>query len=362
MPSTTAILITLQALILLSLWGILYQVVKQQGRILLRLDTLDRRLANVDGAAETEPGPEGLAVGTPMPPFRLPDFDGKTVSLEDYRGRRVLLIYWGPECGFCELLAPDLARLQGDLRVAGMELVLVSLDDAAKNRTLVEETGLKCPVLLMTETDPLVEQAFREMGTPSGYLLDEQGRVAQRPVVGGEAILALARSAVGVQVHPGRKRLPGERPLSQSKIERDGLKAGTPAPTFRLPDLAGRTVALEDYRGRRVLLVFTDPHCGPCEELAPHLVRLHRQQGDDGPALLMVARGDVEENRRKAVRYGIEFPVVLQERWKLSHQYGIFAVPVAFLIDEEGVITKSVARGVDEIVALVPEGMALGKL
>ena len=102
------------------------------------------------------------------------------------------------------------------------------------------------------------------------YLLDEQGKVAQPVEVGGDEILALARGVVGNRAK--RIRLPGERPLSQSRIERNGLKVGTIAPAFRLPDLRGGTVAFEDYRGRRVLLVFSDPHCGPCEELAPHLV------------------------------------------------------------------------------------------
>jgi peroxiredoxin len=358
MQSSTPIIITLQALILLSLWGILYQVVKQQGRILLRLDGLDQRLG--DAGRGAEPESQGLDVGTSIAPFRLPDLDGQKVATDDFRGRRVLLIYWGPECGFCELLAPDLARLQGDLRVANVQLVLVSRDDAPSNRRLAEESGLKCPILLMEDGHPLVEEAFRHMGTPSAYLLDEQGRVAQPRVVGGDAILSLASDAIGDR--PGRKRLPGERPLTESRIERNGLKAGTPAPSFRLPDLDGGTVALEDFRGRRVLMVFTDPNCGPCEELAPHLVRLDRQHRDAGLALLLVARGDIEENRRKAEKHGFEFPVVLQERWKLSKEYGIFAVPVAFLIDEEGVITRNVARGVDEILALVPQEMAVGQV
>jgi hypothetical protein len=74
-----------------------------------------------------------------------------------------------------------------------------------------------------------------------------------------------------------------------------------------------------------------------------------------------VGRGDVDENRRKADAFGFEFPVVLQERWNLSKQYGIFAVPVAFLINEEGVIEGGVARGVDEILAMSPLGQASGK-
>jgi peroxiredoxin len=105
-----------------------------------------------------------------------------------------------------------------------------------------------------------------------------------------------------------------------------------------------------------VLLVFTDPHCAPCDQLAPHLVRLHREDRGTNLAVVMVVRGDLEENRFKAQEHGFEFPVVLQEHWRLSKAYGIFATPVAFLIDEDGVIVRNVAQGVDETLALAREG------
>ena len=75
----------------------------------------------------------------------------------------------------------------------------------------------------------------------------------------------------------------------------------------------------------------------------------------------MVGRGEPEENRRKAEAFGVEFPVVLQPGWRLSKQYGIFATPVAFLIDEEGVIERDVARGPTEILELCPRGAERGK-
>jgi hypothetical protein len=51
----------------------------------------------------------------------------------------------------------------------------------------------------------------------------------------------------------------------------------------------------------------------------------------------------------------------MQEKWRLSKEYGIFSTPVAFLLDEDGVITKDVAIGPDAIMALAQEGLRAGK-
>jgi peroxiredoxin len=144
----------------------------------------------------------------------------------------------------------------------------------------------------------------------------------------------------------------------ESRIERNGLPAGTPAPLFNLPDLHSNLVSLESYRGRPVLLVFSDPHCGPCDELAPELTRQYAQWEKDGLAVVLVGRGRLEENRQKAEQHAFPFPVVLQEKWNLSKEYGIFATPVAFLIDENGVIAKDVAIGKDPIVSLADSALA----
>jgi peroxiredoxin len=145
--------------------------------------------------------------------------------------------------------------------------------------------------------------------------------------------------------------------LVLSGIGGSGLKAGTPAPVFQLPDLQGRMVSLQEYRGRRVLLFFSDPQCGPCDELAPQLVRLHRERAHDGLGVIVVGRGSAEENRRKAEQHGMEFPVLLQDRkWKVSKEYDMLVTPAAFLIAEDGVIAKEPAVGRDAIMALVRNG------
>ena len=175
--------------------------------------------------------------------------------------------------------------------------------------------------------------------------------------------------------------------MARSRIKRDGLKAGTPAPLFRLPRLDGGELALEDLRGSRVLLVFSDPRCGPCDALAPQLEKFHRSSlalndaatspvgravpcsppegelsptGAQGtarptvePAVVMISRGEIEDNRAKVTEHRLTFPVVLQQHWEISRRYAMFATPVAYLIDEAGVITHEVTVGEEGILKLL---------
>ena len=353
--------IFLLLLILMSVWIGFYQLIKQQGRILLRLDKIEQvqATASVGHRSENEAGTDEF-VGTDFPSFTFPNLSGKAVGLEDFRGKEILLVNWNFECGFCDSIAPELARLQDSLEKQNVQLILLGHGDPESNRKLASKHGLKCPILL--PKDDKTPKPFEHQGTPVAYLLDETGRVARPLASGADQVVELANRmsaprAVGSEsASHNRKKLQSERSLVESRIERNGLKAGTPAPLFRLPDLEGRFISLEDYRGRRLLLVFSDPRCGPCDQLAAELPRLHQAHAGNGQALLLVGRGNVEENRRKAAQFGIKFPVVLQEQWKLSKEYGIFATPVAFLIDEKGVIARDVAVGRDAIVALAGEG------
>jgi peroxiredoxin len=160
--------------------------------------------------------------------------------------------------------------------------------------------------------------------------------------------------------------------LARSKIKRDGLKAGTPAPDFRLPCVDGRgELSLSEFHGQRVLLVFSSTHCGPCNTLAPVLEKFHRQnrdlpngspspggrcRGKGEPSLplqvVMISKGEPKENRAKVKEHGLTFPILLQQQWEISRRYATFATPTAYLIDERGVIARDVAVGTDAIQAL----------
>lgn len=86
-------------------------------------------------------------------------------------------------------------------------------------------------------------------------------------------------------------------------------------------------LALSELRGKRVLLVFSSPHCGPCNTLAPQLEKFHREYRD--VEVVMISKGEPKENRVKVKEHGLTFTIVLQQQWEISRRYAMFATPVA---------------------------------
>jgi peroxiredoxin len=334
-----------------------YQLVRQNGRILLRLEAIEQQIGARAGANRQEAG--GLPPGTIAPDFELPDLNGVRRKLSDFREQNVLVIFFNPQCGFCTKMAADLAALPADCSDQRPIPIVVTTGDADENRKLVERYGMRCLVLLQEQME--VAAKYRAHGTPMGYRIDGAGRIASELAVGAEPLLRLvttlapdpikADAAANGSAPHGAKDDPS---LARSRLNRSGLKAGVVAPDFRLPRIDEGELTLSDFRGGRVLLVFSDPHCGPCDELSPQLQELHLRRPEI--QVLVVSRRDVEANRVKAARLGLTFPIVLQKQWEVSLKYAMFATPIGYLVDEQGILASDVAVGVGPILALAGEG------
>ena len=137
------------------------------------------------------------------------------------------------------------------------------------------------------------------------------------------------------------------------RLGRDGLKPGKKAPDFALPDVSSKEVSLHDFAGRKVLLVFTQSGCGPCQAVVPELNRLH----DKGEVLILaVNNGEPESTRRWATETGARFPVLAQEKFSVAKRYQVFATPFAFLLNEQGFIRSKGIAGTKEYLGYVLNG------
>jgi len=129
---------------------------------------------------------QGIRVGEPAPPIELQDLKGNTVKLEDFRDEKTLVLFWNPECGFCQQMLPDLKDLENSSSKEASKILVVSAGTGEANKAM----GLRSPVVL----DPqfAVGRAFGAAGTPSAVLVDEPGRLASEVAVGAPAVLGLA--------------------------------------------------------------------------------------------------------------------------------------------------------------------------
>ena len=140
------------------------------------------------GDAASQTASKGPMVGTPAPQIELPDLNGTPVSLSNFRGEKVIVLFWDPECGFCREMLPDLRAWENDPPRETPKALIVSTGTEEANR----EMGLSSPVLL--DEQLVVGPAFDAPGTPSAVLIDEQGQIASELAVGAPAVLALAQA------------------------------------------------------------------------------------------------------------------------------------------------------------------------
>jgi thiol-disulfide isomerase/thioredoxin len=139
-------------------------------------------------AAQPEDEPDGAKIGELAPQVRLPDLEGKETGLEDFKGEETLVLFWSPECGFCQEMLPDLKEWEAAPPESSPRLLVVSDGTVEEN----EAMGLDAPIVL--DNTYAVQEAFGGGGTPSAVLIDAEGRIASEVVVGASAVLELARS------------------------------------------------------------------------------------------------------------------------------------------------------------------------
>jgi peroxiredoxin len=118
---------------------------------------------------------------------------------------------------------------------------------------------------------------------------------------------------------------------------------------FTLPDLSGKQVRLQDFRGNVVLLNFFATWCGPCREEMPSLEQVYRAYAQKGLVVVGVS-GDVQGKTvvEPFVKdYELSFPVVLDQEDTVSRQYRVRGIPTIYLLDKHGRIAGMHVGGAD---------------
>lgn len=148
-----------------------------------------------------------------LPNLRFTDANGRAMTLQDFRGKFVLLNIWATWCPPCRREMPTLDRLQTKLGGSDFEVVALSVDRGGSFvvRTFFDEIGIKALRIYVDSDSGAVLDVLGAAGIPVTLLIDREGREIGRKVGPAEwdspAMINLIR---GYVAPPASKR-PGGR-------------------------------------------------------------------------------------------------------------------------------------------------------
>lgn len=117
-----------------------------------------------------------------------------------------------------------------------------------------------------------------------------------------------------------------------------------PVKDFTLPTLDGEEITLSKLQGKPIIINFFTTWCPSCKEEMPILTKFYEKYKDD-VYFLGVNYTSYEIGKREAIgkyvkKYGLNFPVLLDENGEVGKAYEVLTIPTTFFLDKDGVIVK----------------------
>ena len=126
---------------------------------------------------------EPLTVGMPAPDFHLPDLEGKTRQLSDYRGKVVFLNFWATWCKPCKEEMPSMEILWENFKTEDFVMLGVSMDRVTTKKDIpsfIESMSLTFPILM--DSWGQTDMRYKLMGVPETYIIDQNGILREKVI------------------------------------------------------------------------------------------------------------------------------------------------------------------------------------
>lgn len=131
---------------------------------------------------------------------------------------------------------------------------------------------------------------------------------------------------------------------SDSNNEKKGEQTPSPvigdkAPDFSLKDINGNTISLENYRGKVIFLNFWASWCQYCQDEFNMLKTEYPKYKDRNIEIVTVnVMENIEVVKAFKQKFGLDFPILLDEKGEVTKKYYITSIPTTYIIDGNGII------------------------
>src|SRR4051794_2094416 len=275
---------------------------------------------------------------------KLADLGGSRAAVEGFGVPKRLARPIGTALPFAEL-AIAMALLLAPRLGAVASLALLGAFVAGVTRAMTRGEQVECHCFGALHSAPVGWKTLARNGVLA--LLALAVAISAGPAVGDSLAVALT-GIVAAGAYVFARRAPMQASAS-------GPVPARPAPAFEIRDVRGDGVAtLESLLAPRkpLLLLFTDPNCGPCHALLPEAGRWQEEFADE-LSIAVIATGDAEYNRVAAAEHDLR-SVFIQEARSVSAAFGVSATPSGVLVNADGTVARAVAPGADAIRSLLP--------
>ncbi|MDD2724325.1 MAG: TlpA disulfide reductase family protein [Methylovulum sp.] len=115
----------------------------------------------------------------PAPDFELTDLGGKTVGLKQYKGKVVVLNFWGTWCAPCLKETPDLVAVQKQFVGQGLVVIGVAMDQSnqAGVQAFAKKYQVNYPIVI---TDNRLNHNYGVIVAPTTFIIDKNGNIVYR--------------------------------------------------------------------------------------------------------------------------------------------------------------------------------------
>lgn len=138
-------------------------------------------------AAFFAPAAQALEIGAKAPSFALADMKGEKVSLDDFKGRIVILNFWATWCPPCRKEMPEFNKMDAELKKSGEAVLLaINLTDGrreTKSKVSQFMSSNKYGFRVLLDTEGEAADIFSIRGIPTTIVIDRDG-VMREQIVG----------------------------------------------------------------------------------------------------------------------------------------------------------------------------------